>query len=309
MSTPRKLQFRDVLIQLLNRPKFRGARAQVADAVGVSPSALSHYTSGKSVPKIDVAARLADHLGVSTDYLIFGEEVSRGAKADDSMLKYVDGVISSYRQRIESHAWTSNRVAERLYDKLETIVSDIMANEIYSNSRQFAGIISDEEVIQLESLATEVSIISLNFQYDLQLDNGTAVPGRFAKIVAERLHAGAKYRIVLPQEDKYNRLALLYMDLMAQMAGSKGESNLQIKLSLNLPPSGMGIYKIDTDLADIEYPMLMAKIDDFVSGDMVGYVIPPSNLVQADNIMDKEHLARGQLYFSQIWGRANEPSK
>ncbi len=44
--------------------------AQLAAAVGVSPSAISHYEAGDRTPGADTLIRLADVLSVSTDYLL-----------------------------------------------------------------------------------------------------------------------------------------------------------------------------------------------------------------------------------------------
>lgn len=43
---------------------------ELADAVGVTEASMSFYVSGKRNPKLEVAKKIADYLGVSLDYLV-----------------------------------------------------------------------------------------------------------------------------------------------------------------------------------------------------------------------------------------------
>ena len=45
----------------------RGARAALADAVGVSVSAVGRWCSGDDVPAVSRLAAIADHLGLSDE--------------------------------------------------------------------------------------------------------------------------------------------------------------------------------------------------------------------------------------------------
>ncbi len=44
---------------------------------GVSRAAVSHYLSGRTEPSIDQISAVAKHIGVSLDYLIYGETTER----------------------------------------------------------------------------------------------------------------------------------------------------------------------------------------------------------------------------------------
>lgn len=56
--------------------KFRGALTQtaVADAIGISQSALAMYELGMRVPRDEIKARLAHFYGVTVQELFFSAE-------------------------------------------------------------------------------------------------------------------------------------------------------------------------------------------------------------------------------------------
>ncbi len=65
-------------ITLLRREK-KCSQRDVADALGVSQSRLSHYEKGTREPGLDFVARIADFFGVTTDYLLGRSMMRDGA--------------------------------------------------------------------------------------------------------------------------------------------------------------------------------------------------------------------------------------
>ncbi len=61
------------------------SQADLAPVFGVSRAAVSHYLSGRTEPSIDQISAVAKHMGVSLDYLIYGETVER---SDVPLLKW-----------------------------------------------------------------------------------------------------------------------------------------------------------------------------------------------------------------------------
>lgn len=53
------------------------SQADLAPVFGVSRAAVSHYLSGRTEPSIDQISAVAKHIGVSLDYLIYGETTER----------------------------------------------------------------------------------------------------------------------------------------------------------------------------------------------------------------------------------------
>ena len=52
------------------------SQKKLAEIVGVTQVAISQYETGKSVPKINIAVKLADVFGVTCEEL-YGKEVSK----------------------------------------------------------------------------------------------------------------------------------------------------------------------------------------------------------------------------------------
>ena len=58
---------------------------QLGEAVGAAESTISQYETGKRKPDYKTLIKLAEYLGVSTDYLLRGEE---GAAPSDADIKF-----------------------------------------------------------------------------------------------------------------------------------------------------------------------------------------------------------------------------
>lgn len=54
-------------------------RSQLAQLVGVTASAIGMYETGRRVPNVSMARRLADALGVLVDQIEWPERVKKGA--------------------------------------------------------------------------------------------------------------------------------------------------------------------------------------------------------------------------------------
>jgi transcriptional regulator with XRE-family HTH domain len=73
----------DFASRVLEARKQRGLTQQaLADEVGVHVSQERRYEAGASAPTLDVLANLAVALGVSLDWLVFGEEGGRPRDRD-----------------------------------------------------------------------------------------------------------------------------------------------------------------------------------------------------------------------------------
>lgn len=61
----------EIFIQLLQ--KYGETAYQVSKATGVSQTTFSNWKSGRSNPKTDALQKIADHFGVTVDYLMTGK--------------------------------------------------------------------------------------------------------------------------------------------------------------------------------------------------------------------------------------------
>ncbi len=57
----------------------------LARMTDVTDAAMSHYIKGDRVPRSAVMARIADALGISTDYLMFGKESDSEAEINQAV--------------------------------------------------------------------------------------------------------------------------------------------------------------------------------------------------------------------------------
>lgn len=62
--------------------------AQIAGTCGFPQSTLSDWKKGKSAPKTEKLARIADCLGISLDYLVNGREAASAAFAPEILALY-----------------------------------------------------------------------------------------------------------------------------------------------------------------------------------------------------------------------------
>ena len=75
------------------------SQAELAGAIGVSPSALGMYEQGRREPSADTMVALARALSVSTDFLLTGR-VSTAAEAD-ALSRLILGRVTTADRRLE----------------------------------------------------------------------------------------------------------------------------------------------------------------------------------------------------------------
>lgn len=75
MADSKKLN-RELIAKKMKRLRGERTQKEVADAVGITPMAMSYYESGERMPTDDVKAKLAQYFGVSVGYLFFDEKVN-----------------------------------------------------------------------------------------------------------------------------------------------------------------------------------------------------------------------------------------
>lgn len=84
---------------------------ELREAVGVSQSAMSHYSTGATLPPLDVAVKIAEALGVSLNWLCGKDEISTPQNSYGYivrlMLKIVDAASGSNKPSIST--WEGER--------------------------------------------------------------------------------------------------------------------------------------------------------------------------------------------------------
>lgn len=109
------MQFREILKQL--RQSRNLSQKQLAEAIFISPSAVSQYETGNTSPSHETLERIAKFFNVTTDYL-FG--ISANAELEERMNQdYCDGVtVSSFVDKCMS---IKGKHRETLLDVVEAL--------------------------------------------------------------------------------------------------------------------------------------------------------------------------------------------
>ena len=92
----------------------KGGRKSLAKAVGVSPQKISNIISGTHRPKLPLLVAIADHYGVTVDWLL-GRE---GVKEKTTNTQAAEARGYAMGLRLAADAMTD--LAERLHDRADT---------------------------------------------------------------------------------------------------------------------------------------------------------------------------------------------
>ena len=77
---------------------FHGATsASVSKATGIPQSTFSDWKKGKSVPKLEKMAKIAQHFDVSVEWLAYGKESNNADPAFSMKDKHEKNIIAMYR--------------------------------------------------------------------------------------------------------------------------------------------------------------------------------------------------------------------
>lgn len=310
----REVTFAATLNQLCIQ-RYGRNRAELAQAIGVSESALAQYTSGTTTPRFQVLCHLAQVLEVSLDYLVYGHEaVPRNMlEAASPMLRSLDQrlevLTDAAHRRADLLARLVGRVKESLGTVIETKISDALAavNELHLP----AGFLTDDEVMVLESCAMQVDIISMNLAYDIIETSEGIAAGRFAEVVAENLLRDVRYRFLLPvsiEADRAKRVATGYRDLLNQLGCTRQlvTTHCQFRHSSHRVMSGTGLCRVDRRRLRDREPALEERLSQSLSKEnWIGYTIAPSHVSHGDSVMDIDHLQNARSHFDQLWATAD----
>lgn len=112
-------------IRLLRKEK-RVSQQELAEAMGVTVGAVTHWEGGKSTPQFAVLVKLRQFFGVNLEALVF-HDLTKGHPPDkpiDEMnsedVKRIEEAIKALDRKLESSQETKERV-EKLEEQVEAI--------------------------------------------------------------------------------------------------------------------------------------------------------------------------------------------
>jgi transcriptional regulator with XRE-family HTH domain len=312
MATPnlREVKFEYILEQLLNDRHAGFTRKSLAEALQITPGMVSQYTRGKARPSLDTLAQVADLLGVSLDYLIFGEPTtSNSQRYADSTLQYVDIALS--RLRVQTHA--DSAFIGRIAAALGRVLQDVAADVSSRTNQAISGTILDDETLMVEQFSTYTRLISTNLQYDiLDLPGEDAkIGGRFLPVVISNLRRGYVYDFILPARDDRDWRAIVndFNDLIRKEVGADHLARCRFKVTTLPVITGYGQYSLDVRRFEREEPLLFEQLRTWITAEnQLAYAIAPSGEFQADTLMDEYHLKHAAAAYEQLWKASRAPA-
>jgi transcriptional regulator with XRE-family HTH domain len=300
-----------MLSKLIIEKGFKGARKNLAAELGVTAGLLSHYETGNHAPRLDVLIRLANLLEVSLDVLVFGDHMSTPQPSQDPLYRYIDRALAGYSSKVDLQIQMMARIASVIGGSINEAAKTAA---LHSPGR--AGLLSDEETLQLESYSLETRVLSMNLQYDIikPAEDQPEAAGRFMDVVAQNLALGRSYQFLLPQQmrDDWWSVVDSYRSLLFQRCRDTARVRdlCHFRCTSGAVIVGAGLYRLDIVTLERELPILYQQVLPGVDKDgWVGYIIPASDQLQADCIMDLAHLTNGRSVFENLWRHAKEPQK
>ena len=132
-------------------------------------------------------------------------------------------------------------------------------------------------------------------------------------IVAQNLARGRSYQFLLPLQMREDWWMVVdsYRNMLFQRCPNAAvRESCQFKCTSGPVMVGAGFYHLDIAALERDQPILYQQVLTKVDTDgWVGYILPASDQLQADCVMDREHLKNGKSVFDNLWKHAKEPRK
>lgn len=306
--------FADTLKRLLEDRGYEGRRKDVADGINVSTSSITQYVGGRIKPGFETLVEIANFFNVSLDYLVFGDVQSRVGDRDIKPLaSYLDVSVNRLQSAASRQAALTSRIGDALADRIGEVAARIVAGESSEagesgQAPSYFGLMDDNETLRLEQHAVSTRLLTMDLAYDiLQPDSPEgAAPGRFLEVVADNLDRSRSVRYLVPKERDWTTYAKELRKQLGQMCSPDNVTRyLEIRTTVASVFVGIGIYELDVLGLQRADPMLWATVQDFVDEKgALAYVIPPSDALLADSLLDLENLHRAVASFDKLWHEA-----
>lgn len=206
----RPVKLKESLASLIRTQGFSGRQKKIAEDLGISEAALSHYIKGRSTPSFEKLLSLAEYFDVSLDYLVYGQ-VEQAPHAENPP----DGFVARQVQAAltEAHGLSArrqdlvSRLAQVMVQSLESAVEEIVAQPTRNEAARSARTITNPDAIVLEQEARAVSVVSgwPNEDAKTGRQSGTTIvtaggvtkPGPFLPVQSSNLKRGVPYRQIV----------------------------------------------------------------------------------------------------------------
>lgn len=205
----RPVQFSESLAALIRTHGYTGNQKKLADAVGLSEAALSHYVKGRTTPSFDNLVALAEHFNVSLDYLVFGkaESLEAGPLSQDYMVGQMQTALNEASRQAARRLDLLTRLGRVMVESLEGAVEQMLSQPLTEAAGRTIDI---PDQIALEAGSRSVSICSSISKKDpktgrysgttFETVDGKVQAGPFLEVQATNLQRGIQYRQIVQGE-------------------------------------------------------------------------------------------------------------
>jgi transcriptional regulator with XRE-family HTH domain len=285
------VKFPQVLERLMEEHYSRN-RAELARAVFVSPSALSQYVRGKATPSLDVLVQIARVLGVSLDYLVFGEESASPTAGSAGYLagQVEAGLRDARRQSAELHDLVA-RIGARLGGQVRAVAEEVLR----SMPEGLGGSLDTRELVELEQFSLHTRVANHRLDFDVMvLQSGSlgdlAAPGPIGQVVINNIREGREYQYVLTEGQAITQRSLVFQELILRETGASFaaiEKRLRIYQSPHGCIPGFVVHYVDIAALEEGARDIFDRVAPFFYLDKtnpgrayVAMIIPPSASTQ-----------------------------
>jgi transcriptional regulator with XRE-family HTH domain len=301
------IKFAETLRYLIEESPFKHNRKPIWESLHITSAALSQYVQGQSRPRFETLVGLADFFGVSIDYLMRGESPHRGA-SEQSITRYVDWALADIQSRTGAKAWLTARIGDSLAERIQDVADNAIAE-----MSALSGILTDDDLLLLESVSVEVRLMVTYLDYDLlDVDDASPATGRFTEVVANNLRTrpARKYCFLLPPTDPVlwqGRVHALRQVLQRDFGVTKAQlARCQFRAANTAFMCGSGFYQLDLASAQRRSPSLLQLLEPYLVDKWMGYVMHPNSETKGDVLYDAEHLERAMSVWNNLWHTATD---
>lgn len=302
----RKDKFSETIEELIRSSELTaGSRKKLADALEISEATVSHYVRGRVRPSYEVLLKIAKYFNVSLDYLVFGERPpnAEGPETPVQLRAQIRRAVVEASDTVGRQEHLTARVVRALQASIRDQIRSILADP--ANLRQ-AGFLNVSEAIATEYHATEVLIMTREFQCDVTPDGE---PGPYLEVMTNNLKNFRKYKYLLggTREEWQTRVTTL-LHWVREFGVDDQVINecLQIKATPFELTSSVVISRLDTtSLARME-PVLYERFRDQIGSDddMWAYISVERSDASGGVVIEPSYRQSTLRMFSDLWDHA-----
>jgi transcriptional regulator with XRE-family HTH domain len=291
------------VLRRLVETKRDESQAQIAEAIGVSASALSKYLNGGEHPRLVTVVALAEYFDVTLDYLVLGDATPPPTYEDqfiERLDRHLEDRAMLERSRHDLALRLADQLVERIGDQLIDWAENV-ASEV-DTRRAWPGVLDEADVAAVEGKSVRADLL---VPY---LDEDMGDSGRMSKMVAKtgaNINRDVQYRVLVDVREgkeweviipEYRRLLRVNLNCPEDRI----EANFKVKKLPRKVYAGFANYW----LPESDYPtyeLADRGVQDRQGNHLFSIVQPGHERSRAHLILRPEHARAADEFFESGW--------